>query len=763
MRRYRFGRIAALLAVLYVVVVIASGVVALVTGDSSLLVVVGRRDPDSIAPVWWAKLVVVAAGLLRGWILWQVLRGRRAGQPGRRGGAVGWLRAALYASVGLSVLDWLPIPDRGWLDLLGALVEPAVVWLWFRVLAGVIPRGWRVLALVAGMVSVAMGIVDEVVSQLDPASPPSFLAVVAYRDPIRLVWLAVVLAAQARDPRWSRATVRMGVFAGAVGILLPSRFLYAYFGSGGVDYTLLVLMVLGALGLFGLVWEARSAHELAGPAAEPSRPPAEPSRPRAVPSRAPSRSWPLVAVAVVLPLVPAVVNLAQGRPSAIGPRGVIEGFVRAFGSVTASVTWVVLDALVGVGVPAVLVLVAVVRGSRRLLRAATWILVSAAVVCAVSAVTHDPTTRADAIPTELLPDALRLYPEVLFPRGADGWPLVGISPLWFGLALAASALVLAALYGTAPVRRSRRRAVLTVLATAVTLFFVPAADQQRGTFTTAGDCAPPDPWDWDHEKPPPPTGTRAFLCEVRTGETLAYRATASDQVLLAHGRRLCGVYTRRDPAELARVRTMEKLGTADLESLLGDICPAAAAVVAAEVAAEDREIEERQAEERRKCAATPRHRPLIKPAKVPVLKDPVWPELGLEMIDELSGEETGAETTRGMVSSSPGYLSLYLSSEFHVCVTLETYTRRPPLETKGWDEVVEAGYLNTSGEMTLMDGLAGITLPDLSLGGRKGHYRVRVHFAWFPWKGEKLGIQRLLVMAYPAPGDKVVTYRGRRR
>ncbi|MBN6051617.1 hypothetical protein JYK22_06675, partial [Nonomuraea sp. RK-328] len=754
-RRYRFGRIAALLAALYVVVVIASGVVALVTGDPSLLrrLAVGSWDADTIPSVWWVELIVVAAGLLRGWTLWQVLRGRRAGETGRRGGAAGWLRAALYVSVGFSLLAWPPFPDSWRLGLLGTVIEPVVVWLWFRVLAGVVPRGWRVLALVAGMVPAVLGIVDGVVSVVAPAYELPYLADFMYREEIRLVWLAVVLVAQARDPRWSRATVRMGVFAGLVEIFLPSRFFFASFGSGDVNYTLLVVMVVGVLGLFGAVWEARSAHELGGPAPVPQSPARE---------RVTARPWPLVAMAVVLPLAPAVVNLAQGRLSAIGPRGVIEGFVRGYASVTASVTWVVLDVLVGVGAPAVLVLVAVVRGRRGLLRATTWTLVAAAVVCALSAATHEA-TRAEDLPAELQPDALRLYPEGLFPRGADGWLLVGISPLWFGLALAASALILAALYGTAPVRRSRGRVLLAALATAVTLVFVPAADQQRGTFTTADACAPPNWWEQTHEERPPRTGPRAFVCKIRTGSSLAYRATASDQVLLAHGRRLCGVYTRRDPAELNRMRTLESLGTGDMEYLLVDICPAAAVAAAAVKAADDREFEESQAEERRKCAATPRHRPLVEPYQAVVLKDPKWPEVGLDMYDELSADETGAEIARGLVSSWPGHLSIHLDPNFYVCVTLETYARRPPVETKGWDEVVEAGYLNTGDEMVLMDGLSGTTLPDLSLGGRKGHYRVRVHFAWSPWKGEKRGTQRLLVMAYPAPGDKVVTYRGPRR
>ncbi|NUW41941.1 hypothetical protein [Nonomuraea rhodomycinica] len=753
MRRYRFGRIAAPLAGLYVVAVVASGAVALVTGDPSLLrrLAVGTWGSDLIPSVWWVELVVVAAGLVRGWALWQVLRGRRAGEPGRRGGAAGWLRAALYASAGLMLLDRLPIPGLWWPERLGVLLQGAVVWLWFRVLKGVIPPGRRILALVAGMLSVVLGAAGAVVAELDLAAPAPLMAVVVNREPFRLVWLAVILAAQARDPRWSRATVGIGVFAAVAGHLLPTRFLFASFGLG-VDPAMLVVMVVGVLGLSGVVWEARSAHELGGPPPEPS------SKPSPARERVPARPWPLAAVAVLLPLVPAAVDLARGSLTAVGRGGAVEGFVRAHASVTASAAWGALDVLVGVGAPAVLVLVAVLRGRRGPLRATIWTLVAVAVLCALSAV---------------VPEA----------APAEGEP-AGISPLWFGLALAASALVLAALYatapnatalygtapnatapnGTAPVRRSRRRVLLAALAAAVTLVLVPAADQQRGTFTTAGDCASPNWWEQDREKElPPRTGARAFVCRARAGSTLAYRDTASDQVLLAHGRRLCGVYTRRDPAELDRLRTHEKLGPDDLESVLKDICPAAAAAWADEEAADERAFAEFKAEERRKCAATPRHRPLIKPFRAVVLEEPRWTEVGLEMIDELSGEENGTETRRGRVSSSPGYLSLYLSPEFHVCVTLETYARRPPVETEGWEEVVEVGYLNASGEMTLMDGLSGIVLPDLSLGGRQGHYRVRVHFAWFPWKGERLGTQRLLVMAYPAPGDKVVTYRGRRR
>ncbi|MGW0194103.1 hypothetical protein [Nonomuraea sp. NPDC003201] len=70
MRRYRFGRIAAPLALAYAALVVALGVVALVTRDPALLrrLVVGEWDPRGVTFVWWAELLVVAGAAARtGW------------------------------------------------------------------------------------------------------------------------------------------------------------------------------------------------------------------------------------------------------------------------------------------------------------------------------------------------------------------------------------------------------------------------------------------------------------------------------------------------------------------------------------------------------------------------------------------------------------------------------------------------------------------------------------------------------------------------
>lgn len=395
-----------------------------------------------------------------------------------------------------------------------------------------------------------------------------------------------------------------------------------------------------------------------------------------------------------------------------------------------------------------LVLIAVVRGTHRLLRATIWALSLAAVAGAVSALTYEKPDVPYVSPW--------FPPEV--PLDQDEQFAFGLSPLWYAAALVASALVLMVVYYAGPARR----ALIAALGSAVALCFVPAADQARPPVTTAEDCAPPEPTRPGAEQPPPRTGERTFVCVVRLSRALPFSDTTPDRVLIAHGHRLCGIYTRNDPRELAR----EELDVRTLAGALAGICPSAAAEVEAQRATQDQEFEEFEAEEQRKCDATPRHRPLIKPAKAIRLKKPEWPEANLDMYDP---ETPGSDPLNdgvyakieddGLVGSGPGHLIVRTHSDLHVCVTLETYTRRPPVETKGWDHVVEAGFQSTIGKMVFMDGLSGTTLPDLSLNGRKGHYRVRVHFAWFPWEGGKYGTQRLLIMAYPGAGDKVVTYR----
>ncbi|MFI7442861.1 hypothetical protein [Nonomuraea indica] len=753
MRRHRFGTVAALCAASYVAAVIGSGAHALATGDPTLLreIVTGWWDPNLMPYTWWVELLMVAGGVLQGWAYWQVLRGRPAGTAAVNDRPVRLLRAALYLSVACTLLYRLPISYPWWSDLPADLLDFAVVGLFFVVLAGALPRWLRLLGGVAGLASAVMGVTSTVAYGLDQHSVVQAISPYRLGNTVHLLWLVPVLVGQARDARWGRGTVRMGGAAAALSLLSSGGHSIVAFGGSDVNYRLVMLMVLSVLGVFGMVWQARSAHDLGGPAPAPS--PAAPVR------RAPARAWPLAALAVVIPLIPAAVNLADGMPVWTGPRGAVDEFFHGYVSYPATVLWVAVDMLIGVGTPAVLVLIAIVRRTRRLLRVTMLILTLAAAAGVVTSLTTKPEADWQLIP-EVVDQRVALYPDGLFDPNEKGEILFGLSPLWYSAALAASALVLLALYGAPPAARLRHHVLVTALATSVAMCFLPAADQSRGPVTTAEDCSPPEPWEMDGRpaKPPPRTGSQAFICAVRRQNALTFDATTPDQVLLAYGRRLCAVYTRNDPRELARLREVEGVDVGNLSGVLAEICPAAKAEVTAKAAAENREYEEFAAEEQRKCDATPRHRPLIKPAKAIRLKEPEWPEAGLELYDESAGE--GRSTSAGPVTAGPGRVTVGTHSDFHVCVALETYPRRPPVETKGWDDVVEVGYANQSGEMSFMDGLSGTELPDLALNGRKGHYRIRVHFAWFPWKGEEYGTQRLLIMAYPGAGDKVVTYRG---
>ncbi|MEV4111205.1 hypothetical protein [Nonomuraea sp. NPDC049695] len=743
MRRYRFGRIAARLAAAYVAVVIAFGVVALVTREPRLLLrlVAGEWGFMPIPAVWWVDLVMVAVGAVQGWALWQVLRGRATGELTGRGRWVALLRVALYASVASSLLFRLPIPYAWWQSLVGCAIQLAVVWLYFPVLAGVLTRWWRLLALAAGTLSALAGIVGNIGYGFELTDLVKISDAAGLDGTFWMLWFVLTLVGQARDARWSRGTVWIGALVAVLWFLTPSGISLEVYGD--LDYSLLFDTVITSVSVFGIVWDARSAHELANPV--PSGPSA-----RVAPERAPSRSWPLAAVAVALPLIPAAVNLAQRMPLWIGPRGAVESFVREHTSELASTAWVILDVLVGVGAPAVLVLVAVVRRTRRLLRVTMTALSLAAVAGAVSALTYRPGTDRVYDP-DFVTFAEHIHPEWLLTEGEDGRLFFGISPLWYSFALAGSALILFLLYAAVPARRRPHY----LLAVAVALCAIPAADLARGPVTTAKEC---DRYGEDGEL----AGPRAFVCAVRDSRLLDLAATTPDQVLLAHGRRLCAVYTRNDPKELAHLR----LDTRSLTWTLAGICPSADAAAKALRAAQDREFAESQAEERRKCDAAPRHRPLIKPAKSTVLKEPEWPEIGWEMYEET---EDGADPAddgvfdrsldNGLVAAGPSHLVVMTDPDYHVCVALETYARRPPVETKGWEHVVEVGYESPSGQLVLSDGLGGGRLPDLSLHGRKGHYRIRVHYAWLPGKGEEDGTQRLLIMAYPAPGDKVITYR----
>lgn len=744
MRRHRLGRIAAFIAAAYVATALAFGVAAVATGDvNPVWRLVAREEAfEHLTVSWWILLLLGLVTAVQGWAYWQVLRGPVRGAPPAADRRVTLLRWTLYASVAFSLVVSSVQWWAWWLSVLGSVLHAAFIVLFFLVLR--VPRWLRWAVLAGGLLSVVYGIVFNVMSSL-PFSE-GLTGFMRMSEVMWLAWIVPILAAQAKDPRWSGTTVGLGVLSLTLGLLQPSMSGASWAGDE-VPVEFLVYPLLSAINVFGLVWEARSAHDLASPPHTVS--------PR--PARAPYRWWPLPALAIVLPLLPAAANLVRGMPFWLGPRGEIERFIREDGSDAAAVAWLALDVLVGVGAPAVLILIAVLRRTRRILRATTLTLTLIAAIGVVSVLTDAPGEWG------LLPDGLRMYPDDLFVKNGEIVLGDGISPLWYCAALLASALVLLVLYAPAPAERLRHHVLVAGLASVVLLAFLPTADQARGPVTTAEDCEPHMDSRTGEYKEPVLTAEQTFVCGIRQNTRFKFAATTPDQVLLAHGRRLCGVYTRNDPAELARAGFQRET----LTHPLAEICPSAAATVKTAKDAQDRELEAWEEDAQRMCDATPRHRPLIKPVTATRVKEPQWTDYGVMEAYGLPEDDYDVADMalldkaqkNGLVASRPGHLMVLSHSDFDLCVTVETYARRPPVETKGWDHVVEVGYERAGDSIVLEDQMGGAELPDLALDGYRGPYRIRVHYAWFPWKGERESGQRLLIMAFPGKGDKVVTYR----
>ncbi|GAA2655595.1 hypothetical protein [Nonomuraea recticatena] len=245
-----------------------------------------------------------------------------------------------------------------------------------------------------------------------------------------------------------------------------------------------------------------------------------------------------------------------------------------------------------------------------------------------------------------------------------------------------------------------------------------------------------------------------FLCRVHghtvfhgEGEALA---VASDQVLLERGYRLCKM------AE----HDIEGALRSEYARALGSLCPVVAQ-------AQENEGRRRQEEQRaffakgeKACAAHPAHRPRAKPVRL--ARATMWTESWT-----INGWDEGFEGTipdlaEELVGSERGALAIWAADESgHACVTGESYAKPPPLETKGWDEVVEVGYESPSGSLVIVDNQA-TALPDLTPGG-PGFYRVRVHL-----RGRELvyqvpdppdGAVELLVMVFPGKETEPIVYK----
>ncbi|MEN3537494.1 hypothetical protein AAH991_20445 [Microbispora sp. ZYX-F-249] len=256
---------------------------------------------------------------------------------------------------------------------------------------------------------------------------------------------------------------------------------------------------------------------------------------------------------------------------------------------------------------------------------------------------------------------------------------------------------------------------------------------------------------------------KRFLCAVR-GYDRPYESgvegwdEVSDQDVLAQGRHLCALATRHGGD--IHARAVQEAPQASLANMLAGLCPAVTRAQQAEAGRQQAEEDAYVAQKERACAAHPRHRPKIRPVRQ--RRATLWTEFWT-----IDGWEEGYEgdppdLVEELVGSGRGTLAIWAADEAgHACVTVESYTRRPPLETRGWEEVVEVGYESPTGSLELVDG-DGTRLKGLTTRG-PGSYRVRVHL-----RGRELvtqvidapdGAVELLVQVFPGTAKKPVVHK----
>ncbi len=388
------------------------------------------------ATATWPKVIVLlAAGGMWAWALWQGLRGPVKGARPAPDRDVRLLRVALYTSVAIWLV-YIGVPEwPWWAAALEYLVMLGVAVAFYPLMRPT--TGLAGLALFAGVTANVVLIVTEVFYALGWRAAERMLDSTALAAIAQVLWTVLVLVAQWRAGRWRPATVRYGVAA----LLVPPALILV---------GILPLAVLGIRGVYGdavssvegalmMIWLARSAHDLADPDSRPAPP-------RPLPLPLPARPYThamtvrlvvaaRVAACAVL-LVPVLVNLSNGYLLWITAH-VPMSLVKRLGDVPPMIWWI-FEAAVGAGGLAVLVLVAAHRGTLRAFRVAmtALFLTAGAGSAAVVGVVAMPLLRSDPF--------LRggdVYSAVRF--FSRGWDVVpAVSPLWFTVVCLVSAVLL---------------------------------------------------------------------------------------------------------------------------------------------------------------------------------------------------------------------------------------------------------------------------------------------------------------------------------
>ncbi|GAA1010696.1 hypothetical protein Aple_029850 [Acrocarpospora pleiomorpha] len=255
-----------------------------------------------------------------------------------------------------------------------------------------------------------------------------------------------------------------------------------------------------------------------------------------------------------------------------------------------------------------------------------------------------------------------------------------------------------------------------------------------------------------------------FLCRVRGHSSDDYYEGVpgwehvGDREVLAQGRQLCDLAERHGGN--VNAQAVENAPQASLAEALVFLCPAVAQAQAAEERRQADANDAYQARHDNACAAHPRHKPRIKPVRQQhaTMFTEFWYIQGWEN----GFEGTAPDPVRDLVGSERGALTIWAADEVgNACLTAESYTRRPPLETKGWEEIIEVGYESPTGTLTLVDG-GGESITGLTAKG-PGSYRVRVHLRGRDLVTQAIdppdGAVRLLIMVFPGEPTEPIIYK----
>ncbi|GII04099.1 hypothetical protein Pta02_61070 [Planobispora takensis] len=367
-----------------------------------------------------------------------------------------------------------------------------------------------------------------------------------------------------------------------------------------------------------------------------------------------------------------------------------------------------------------------------------------------------------------LPDLLLLALDGAFgPHCLEAWgppEVVNAQAGWDLYHLLPPILVLLAvrLPRRAFVRRGRLARTTAMILTVTATLLLTAQAAPSGKVSTEGelDCA----GFGDGTAEGLSQAEKTFLCEVRGyhgfhgDDGIEGWQDAPDRVVVAQGHHLCGVATRYGGDTGAPA--VQEAPHGPLASALGPLCPAVARWREQEGARRQAEEAAYHAARDKACGRHRPHRPKIKPVRQ--ARATMWTEFWTITGWEEGYEGAVPDLVEELVGSERGGLAIWAADEIgHACVTVEAYRRQPPLEVKGWDEVVQVGYDSPSGALTLSDG-NGESLTGLTAAG-PGAYRVRVHL-----RGRKLvyqvpdppdGAVELLIMVFPGEQDKPVVYR----